>query len=206
MQEEAAAQEGLARRAMQQSLGSGEERQQAAAAAAVLHPDASGAASLGHRPTSGDSLASRQAQAKGQQQEQQQLAAHRPACINSARGAEYFNQAPSSSGGSHSAGSGGGGANNGSGQQHSGGSGGGGGSVPAHNRLYADHFRKQQRLEEERRLRWVLAGWAVGCWDLQPWGPASSWEACRVAASGRRRLPSAYTWGTCICFACRMRC
>ena len=174
LQEEAAHAE-LARHALQQSLGSSGERQQAAAAAAVLHPDASSGASLGRRPSSGESLASRQAQAKGQQgqqqpaaphHQQQQLPAYRPACINSARGAEYFNQAPSSSGGSNSAGSGG--ANNGSGQQFSGGS--GGGSVPAHNRLYADHFRKQQRLEEERRLRWVLtlggrlAGWLAGCW------------------------------------------
>jgi hypothetical protein len=38
------------------------------------------------------------------------------------------------------------------------GSGGSGGRNPAHNRLYADYFSKQSRLEEERRLRYLCHG------------------------------------------------
>jgi hypothetical protein len=77
---------------------------------------------------------------------------YRPASVNSARVAEYFGRAPNSARGAgcdadldgslrycHAAG------------------GGGGSGVAAHARLYADHFRKQQRLQEERRLRWVGA-------------------------------------------------
>lgn len=66
---------------------------------------------------------------------------HRPAAINSARGAQYFNDTGSPDPSSlhyRSAATTGGGS---------------GCGLPAHNRLYADHFRKQQRLEEERRLR-----------------------------------------------------
>lgn len=64
---------------------------------------------------------------------------HRPAAINSARGAQFFNDtgSPDPSGLDY----------------RSAAMSGGGGGLPAHNRLYADHFRKQQRLEEERRLR-----------------------------------------------------
>lgn len=72
---------------------------------------------------------------------------YRPAAIHSARGAEYYNRPPTSTrsaGNSDSSGSGGWG---GPGSTAS------TGALTAHNRLYADHFRKQKRLEEERRLR-----------------------------------------------------
>lgn len=72
---------------------------------------------------------------------------YRPAAIHSARGAEYYNRPPASarSAGDSEADS--------SGVWRGAGSTGSTGSLPAHNRLYADHFRKQKRLEEERRLR-----------------------------------------------------
>ncbi|KAL4440425.1 hypothetical protein ABPG75_003426 [Micractinium tetrahymenae] len=74
---------------------------------------------------------------------------YRPAAIHSARGAEYFNHPPTSarSAADSEADSSGGGV------RRAPGSTGSTGSLPAHNRLYADHFRKQKRLEEERRLR-----------------------------------------------------
>ncbi|KAI3431406.1 hypothetical protein D9Q98_004459 [Chlorella vulgaris] len=74
--------------------------------------------------------------------EQQGPLSYRPASIHSARGAEYYNRPPATSTKSPDSGS-----DSGAPYRSS------GGSQPAHTRLYADHFRKQQRLEEERRLR-----------------------------------------------------
>ncbi|PSC72051.1 expressed ef-hand domain-containing [Micractinium conductrix] len=67
----------------------------------------------------------------------------RPAALSSARGSEFFNSGPPGTSG----------LGTGSGRYRAGGIGATSGALPAHNRLYADHFRKQQRLEEERRLR-----------------------------------------------------
>jgi hypothetical protein len=63
--------------------------------------------------------------------------------------------------------------------------------MPAHSRLYADHFRKQQRLEEERRLRCgrctgTLASHAEGTptWGGRPTcPPPHTCAACNHALS-----------------------
>ncbi|PRW39076.1 expressed ef-hand domain-containing isoform A [Chlorella sorokiniana] len=122
-----------------------------AGARVQLEPSAAGRA---RRPSSGASAAGSSGQAAAPHgapaahaaaqapAESEPPLTHRPAAINSARGAQYFNDTGSPDPCSldyRSAGT-------------AGGSGSGGG-LPAHNRLYADHFRKQQRLEEERRLR-----------------------------------------------------
>lgn len=68
------------------------------------------------------------------------LEPRRPASVNSAYGRRGAPPAaPASSSGS-------GGSSYGSGGRH---------NPAAHNRLYADYFNKQTRLDEERRLRWA---------------------------------------------------
>lgn len=89
----------------------------------------------------------------GDAQQQQRPLAYQPACATSAHGAQYFNRPPPGSTYSGSSGDSSGGLGYRS----------GGAALNAHSRLYADHFRKQQRLEEERRLRCEAGlgrGWA----------------------------------------------
>lgn len=121
----------------------------------------------------------------------------RPATVPNGHAAEYYSRPPptsrsvpdsevDSTGGLHyrSAGSG------------TTGSGGSGGSLPAHNRLYADHFRKQQRLEEERHRRCAFRAAMGACLGLQAW--AACFEVCPSARQPWPHAPQMAPCGACL--------
>lgn len=160
-----------------------------------VEPSSRSAGVLGARPPPPGEQAGPRPQTAGaalggqpsEEQQQQGPPSYRPASIHSARGAEYFNHAPSSSGGSHPDTDGG---------LHYRTAGvGGAASLPAHTRLYADHFRKQQRLEEERRLRWGPP--PLGRHTPALWGQPCA-AACMCMRSFQRPARICPAWCECM--------